>query len=74
MPRYFFDLTNGDSVIDEVGEEFDLVEEARGHAVAMARELCATGARRGAANDRATGPAVLWPRRPAPMSRRSMAD
>jgi hypothetical protein len=39
MPRYFFDLTNGDSVTDEVGEEFDLVEAARGHAVAMAREL-----------------------------------
>jgi hypothetical protein len=29
MPRYFFDLTNGDSVIDEVGEEFDLVQAAR---------------------------------------------
>jgi Domain of unknown function (DUF6894) len=40
MPRYFFDLTNNDdSVADEVGEEFDLVEAARGHAVAMAREL-----------------------------------
>jgi hypothetical protein len=40
MPRYFFDLTNnGDSVTDEVGEEFDLVEAARGHAVAMVREL-----------------------------------
>jgi hypothetical protein len=39
MPRYFFDLINGDSVRDEVGEEFDLVEAARGHAVAMARDL-----------------------------------
>jgi hypothetical protein len=40
MPRYFFDLTNnGDSVADEVGEEFDLVEAARGHAMAVAREL-----------------------------------
>ena len=39
MPRYFFDLTNGDSVTDEVGEEFDLVEAARGHAMAVAREL-----------------------------------
>jgi uncharacterized protein DUF6894 len=39
MPRYFFDLTNGDSVPDEVGEEFDLVEAARGHAVGIAREL-----------------------------------
>jgi hypothetical protein len=39
MPRYFFDLTNGDSVTDEVGEEFDLVEAARGHAMTVAREL-----------------------------------
>jgi hypothetical protein len=39
MPRYFFKLTNGDSIVDEVGEEFDLVEAARGHAVAVAREL-----------------------------------
>jgi hypothetical protein len=40
MPRYFFDLTNnGDSVADEVGEEFDLVEAARGHAMTVAREL-----------------------------------
>jgi hypothetical protein len=41
MARYFFDLTNGDSIsVDEVGEEFDLVEEARGHALRVARELC----------------------------------
>jgi hypothetical protein len=33
MPRYFFNLTNGDSVADEVGEEFDRVEAARGHAI-----------------------------------------
>jgi hypothetical protein len=39
MPRYFFDLTNGDSVTDEVGEEFDLVEAARRHAMAVAQEL-----------------------------------
>ena len=39
MPRYFFNLTNGDSVADEVGEEFDLVEAARGHALTVAREL-----------------------------------
>ena len=39
MPRYFFNLTNGDSVTDEVGEEFDLVEAARGHALTVAREL-----------------------------------
>jgi uncharacterized protein DUF6894 len=39
MSRYFFDLTNGDSVADEVREEFDRVEAARGHAMAVAREL-----------------------------------
>ena len=39
MPRYFFNLTNGDSVADEVGEDFDGVEAARGHAMAVAREL-----------------------------------
>ena len=43
MPRYFFDLTNGDSVTDEVGEEFDLVEAARGHAVTVVRELSRGG-------------------------------
>jgi len=30
MPRYFFDLTNGDELADEMGEEFD-------HAEAVAR-------------------------------------
>jgi hypothetical protein len=39
MPRYFFDLTNDDSVADEVGEEFDGVDAARGHALTVAREL-----------------------------------
>jgi hypothetical protein len=41
MPRYYFDLSDGDLNLadDEVGEEFDLVEAARGHAVAVAREL-----------------------------------
>lgn len=42
MPRYFFALTDKNSLSladDEVGEEFDLVEAARGHAVAVAREL-----------------------------------
>jgi uncharacterized protein DUF6894 len=39
MSRYFFDLTNGDSVADEVGGDFDGVEAARGHAMAVAREL-----------------------------------
>ena len=43
MPRYFFDLTNGDSVADEVGEEFDRVEAARGHALTVARELSRGG-------------------------------
>jgi hypothetical protein len=37
--RYFFHLTNGETLADEVGEEFDLVEAARGHAIAVAREL-----------------------------------
>jgi hypothetical protein len=30
---------HGDSVADEVGEEFDVVEAARAHAIAVAREL-----------------------------------
>jgi hypothetical protein len=36
MPRYFFDVTNGSTLADEVGEEFELVEAARGHAIAVA--------------------------------------
>jgi hypothetical protein len=44
MARYFFHLTNGDGVADEVGEEFDRVEAAQRHAMAMAREL--SGSRR----------------------------
>ncbi len=36
MSRYFFDLTNGDSVADEV-------EAARGHALTVARELSRGG-------------------------------
>jgi hypothetical protein len=41
VPRYFFHVTssNGDILADEEGEEFDLVEAARGHAAAVAREL-----------------------------------
>jgi hypothetical protein len=39
MPRYFFNLTNGKTFADELGEEFDLLEEARAHARAVAREL-----------------------------------
>jgi hypothetical protein len=44
MSRYFFHLTNGDNLSDEVGEEFDRVEDAQRHAMAMAREL--SGSRR----------------------------
>jgi hypothetical protein len=41
MPRYYFDLTDDDLSLadDEVGEELDHVEAARGHAMAVAREL-----------------------------------
>jgi hypothetical protein len=42
MPRYFFALTDQDSLSladDEEGEEFDRVEAARGYAMAVAREL-----------------------------------
>jgi hypothetical protein len=41
MSRYFFHLTEGDAVVvtDDVGEEFELVEAARGHALRVAREL-----------------------------------
>jgi hypothetical protein len=41
MPRYFFNLTDGELSLadDEVGEELDHVQAARGHALAVAREL-----------------------------------
>jgi hypothetical protein len=41
MPRYFFDLTDGELSLadDEVGEELDHVQAARRHAMAVAREL-----------------------------------
>jgi hypothetical protein len=42
MPRYFFALTDKDSLSladDEVGEEFDRVDAARRYAMAVAREL-----------------------------------
>jgi len=42
MPRYFFELTNG-RVADEVGEEFDHAEAARGHALTVVRELSRGG-------------------------------
>jgi hypothetical protein len=43
MSRYFFHLTNGETLADEAGEEFGLVEEARGHALGVARELSRNG-------------------------------
>jgi hypothetical protein len=42
MPRYFFHLTDDDSLSlgdDEIGEEFDHVEAAQRHAMAVAQEL-----------------------------------
>ena len=39
MARYFFHLVNGLTVKDVDGEEFDLLAEARGHAVGVAQEL-----------------------------------
>jgi hypothetical protein len=39
MPRYFFRLTNDDTFQDDRGQEFDRIETARDHAVAVAHEL-----------------------------------
>ncbi len=39
MARYFFNLINGLTVEDVDGVEFDLVAEARGHALKVAQEL-----------------------------------
>ena len=39
MARYFFHLSNGLTVEDVDGEDFDLVAAARGHAVKVAQEL-----------------------------------
>jgi hypothetical protein len=40
MARYFFHVTsNGHSLTDDEGEEFELLEAAREHATAVAREL-----------------------------------
>jgi hypothetical protein len=50
MPRYFFHLTDGQTVPDCVGEEFGSPETAREHAVAVARELS-----RGGLSDLLTG-------------------
>jgi uncharacterized protein DUF6894 len=40
MARYFFNLQDGNAVLrDDLGEEFNNVEEARNHAVQVATEL-----------------------------------
>jgi Domain of unknown function (DUF6894) len=39
MPRYFFNLTNGDTVADDLGAEFARAEAAQAHAMAVAWEL-----------------------------------
>ena len=39
MARYFFNLINGLTVDDVDGEDFDLVADARGHALKVAQEL-----------------------------------
>jgi hypothetical protein len=39
MPRYFFNLSNGDILQDKDGESFDRPVQARDHAVRVAREL-----------------------------------
>ena len=39
MARYFFQLSNGLTVEDTEGEEFNLAAEARGHALKVAEEL-----------------------------------
>jgi hypothetical protein len=39
MSRYFFNLSNGELLKDVEGETFDLLVQARDHAVRVAREL-----------------------------------
>jgi hypothetical protein len=40
MPRFFFYLaTSGDVIQDDVGDEFELIQEARGFALRVAAEL-----------------------------------
>jgi hypothetical protein len=50
MPRYYFHVTNGETTRDQDGDLFESVEEAKRHAVTIARELghasSAAGARR----------------------------
>jgi hypothetical protein len=42
MARYFFHLTNVDTIADEVGEEFDLVEEGQERAASARMNVCGT--------------------------------
>jgi len=39
MPRFYFHVTNGKTVPDEIGDQFESVDEAIRHAITMAREL-----------------------------------
>jgi hypothetical protein len=40
MPRYFFQADyHGATIIDDVGEEFPTLQDARAHAVVVAKEL-----------------------------------
>ena len=39
MPRFFFHVTNGKTIRDQDGDSFESVEEAKRHAVTIAREL-----------------------------------
>jgi hypothetical protein len=39
MPRFYFQVTNGKTIPDEIGDRFDSVDEAIRHAITMAREL-----------------------------------
>jgi hypothetical protein len=47
MPRYFFHLTNGVTLEDVDGENFEIVAEARGHAIKVAQELRREGSATG---------------------------
>jgi hypothetical protein len=55
MARYFFHLNNGLKVEDVDGEDFDLVAEARGHAVKVAQELGRHGSPLGGRSISVTG-------------------
>ena len=48
MPRYFFDLANGDGLLrDEEGAELNDIERARAFALHSAREVAASEIREG---------------------------